>query len=81
MRAQDDCCQGEASTSSQAVMYNAVKAIDPWHIIIGALQCMQEFWQSMVRKLVMLFRFAQEEISSKKLIASILGAGDTRDYP
>lgn len=26
-------------------MYNAVKAIDPWHIIIGALQCMQEFWQ------------------------------------
>jgi hypothetical protein len=45
VRAQDDCCQGEASTSSQAVMYNAVKAIDPWHIIIGALQCMQEFWQ------------------------------------
>ena len=32
---------------------------------------------AMVRKLVMLFRFAQEEISSKKLIASILGAGDT----
>ena len=28
---------------------------------------------AMVRKLVMLFRFAQEEISSKKLIASILG--------
>jgi hypothetical protein len=41
----DDCCKGEAVTSAQAVLYNAIKAVDPWHIVIGALQCDQLFWQ------------------------------------
>ena len=41
----DDCSQGEAVTSSQAVLYNAIKAVDPWHIVIGALNGDQVFWQ------------------------------------
>ena len=41
----DDCSRGEAFTSSQAVLYNAVKAVDPWHIVTGALQGDQVFWQ------------------------------------
>ena len=41
----DDCSRGEAVTSSQALLYNAVKRVDPWHIVTGALQGDQVFWQ------------------------------------
>ena len=41
----DDCCVGENVTSKQSLQYNAIKEIDPWHVIVGALQCTQGLWQ------------------------------------
>lgn len=41
----DDCCGGQSSVSEQAQLYNAIKQLDPFHIIVGALQCWSAFWQ------------------------------------
>ena len=41
----DDCCGSAASVSGQSQLYNAIKLLDPWHIVVGSLQCTGAFWQ------------------------------------
>ena len=41
----DDCCAGQSSISKQAQLFNAIKQLDPYHIVVGALQCWSGFWQ------------------------------------
>jgi hypothetical protein len=41
----DDCCASHVSVSGQAKLYNMIKTLDPYHIIVGALQCYGAFWQ------------------------------------
>ena len=41
----DDCCGSQLDVSAQAQLYNAIKTLDPWHIVTGSLQCTGAFWR------------------------------------
>ena len=43
--AADDCCGSQLDVSAQAQLYNAIKTLDPWHIVTGSLQCTGAFWR------------------------------------
>ena len=39
----DDCCKSDTGTAFQAQAYNFIKAADPYHIVIGASDCADNY--------------------------------------
>ena len=39
----DDCCKSDTGTSFQAQAYNYIKALDPYHVVIGASDCADNY--------------------------------------